>query len=72
MKHASELMLFPLLASAMSEGAAGFTMQQLAISHSKPSRGTLVSCHVCGASSGTLYKHGKLYVCRKCKEEVAS
>ena len=70
MKHASRLMLFPMLASAMTEGAAGYTMQQLATSHSKPSRGALVCCHVCGASSVTLYKHDGLYICRKCKEEA--
>lgn len=33
-------------------------------------RGAQVFCVGCGAINKTLYKHGKVYLCRSCKEKL--
>lgn len=35
---------------------------------SKRSEGRAVVCHKCGCG-GTLYKSGRVYICRKCREK---
>lgn len=35
---------------------------------SKRSEGLAVVCHKCGCG-GTLYKSGRVYICRKCREK---
>ena len=37
---------------------------------SKRSEGWAVVCHKCGCG-GTLYKSGRVYICRKCREKEA-
>ena len=37
---------------------------------SKRSEGRAVVCHKCGRG-GTLYKSGRVYICRKCREKEA-
>ena len=37
---------------------------------SKRSEGRAVVCHKCGCG-GTLYKSGRVYICRKCREKEA-
>lgn len=67
MKNATNLILAPMLMSAMTEGAAAYTMQQIMISHGKPSRGHVVGCRVCGASNVSLYKDGGDRICGRCR-----
>lgn len=67
MKNATDLILAPMLMSAMTEGAAAYTMQQIRISHSKPRRGCVVGCRVCGAFNVTLYKDGEDRICGRCR-----
>lgn len=67
MNNATDLMLFPMIMSAMTEGAAAYTMRQIRISNSKPRRGYTIGCRVCGASCVTLYKDNKGRICGKCR-----
>ena len=63
----TDLMLFQMLMSAMTEGAAAYTMQQIRISHSKPRRSYTIGCRVCGSSRVTLYKDDEGRICGKCR-----
>ena len=63
----TDLVLFPMIMSAMTEGAAAYTMQQIKISHSKPRRGYTIGCRVCGSYRVTLYKDDKGRICGKCR-----
>lgn len=67
MNNATDLMLFQMIMSAMTEGAAGYAMQQIRISRSKPRRGYTIGCRVCGSSRVTLYKDDKGRICGKCR-----
>ena len=65
-------MAFPLIVSALTEGAGGYAMQQIKLSHSKWVSGEQVACRICGAYGRvTLYKDAGGKICKECRSKIA-
>lgn len=54
------------LSLAMGGPYSGLDMR---VPRGKPHSGTLVGCHVCGATWGTLYKDGDQRICGQCRKK---
>ena len=64
-------MAFPLIMSALTEGAGGYAMQQIKIGHSKGRPGSPVACRICGAYGRvTLYKDAGGRICKECHSKA--
>lgn len=71
MNKTTDLMIFPMIMSAMTDGAAGYAMQQIRVVHSKPRRGCVVGCRICESPNVTLYRDREGRICGKCRAALA-